>query len=91
MIGGTSSVPEAGRREGLVWIPAGATLLNPRGRTMCLGRSIEPDLLLGDPSSSKGQEGPNRGDALGEAPLSQAGGIGGTQILPWRAAGWLLS
>lgn len=64
MVSCTGSVPEAGRREGSVGIPAGATLPDPCGRTTRLGCSIEPEVLLGDPGSSEEQAGPSWGGEL---------------------------
>lgn len=72
--------------RGSVGIPAGATLPNPCGQTTRLGRSIEPDVLLGDPGSGEEQAGPRW---RGMLRASRAGGIGGTQTLPSRAAAFV--
>lgn len=68
--------PRLGGERGRPGSPLERTLLNPRGRTGCLGWGTEPDPVLGDAGSGKGQAGSSWGDA--------AGAVAPSRCLPGR-------
>lgn len=84
---GAACLRLGGDGGGSVWAPTGATLLSPHGRTVCMGRSTEPERSSGTLGAARGRRDPGWGDVSGEGPRRRAGGSGGPQALPCRAGG----